>query len=175
MDNIAQAFDGQPFDPSQYKDEQQFEQLPKGEYILRVTDGDVKETKSRQGKGAQIHFEVVDGEFAGQSYMQWYNLRHVNKQTEEIGQQQFAALVKACGLPPVKSTDELLGKYLVAKIGPQKKDPTSNEIKAHKPIQGQLASASSPQPPQVANPPSQPAQAAQQPAQSAGGKLPWER
>ena len=172
--NIASVFDDEAFDATQHEDQQSFEQLPKGEYIFEVIKGEVRETKNKQGVGANFEFEVLDGQFTGQKYFQWYNLRHANEIAEKIGQQQFASLCKACGVPLCKDTDELLGRKFIGKIGPQKKDPTANEFKGYGPVEGMVsAPRQSPpaQPQQVANTTSQPAQA----ATKAGGKMPWQR
>lgn len=173
--NIASVFDGQAFDPSQHEDQQTYEQLPKGDYILEVTKGEVRETSNRQGVGANFEFEVLDGQFAGQKYFQWYNLRHANETAEKIGQRGFASLCKACGVPMCKDTDELLGRRFIAKIGPRKKEPTENEIKEYKAIEGQSSSATPAQSQRVATAATQPQQVAQPQPQATGGKLPWQR
>lgn len=174
MGNIAQAFGGQSFDPSQYKD-QDNSPLPPGEYIVEVEKAEVRETKNKQGLGCNVTFDVVGAEYTGRKVFNWFNLRHANQQAEEIGQREFASLCKACGLPAIKDSDELLGKTLIVRVKIDKKDKDANTISAYKPLEGQSAPASSQQPQAVANQPSQPAQVAQQPAQSTGGKLPWER
>ena|SRR5690625_246092 len=176
MGNIASAFGGQAFDPSQYKD-QDNTPLPPGDYIVEVEKAEVRKTKNKQGLGCNVTFDVVGPEYTGRKLFNWFNLRHANEQAEEIGQREFASLCKACGVPMIKDSDELLGKKLTVRVRIDKRDRDSNDISSYKPVEGQSAPAPT-QPAPVAQPQSQPQQAAstQQPQpQTTGGKLPWER
>src|SRR5690625_4032858 len=174
MGNIANAFGGQAFDPSQYKD-QDNTPLPPGDYIVEVEKAEVRKTKNEQGLGCNVTFDVLGPDHTGRKLFNWFNLRHSNQKAEEIGQREFASLCKACGVPMIKDSDELLGKKLTVRVRIDKRDRDSNEISSYKPVEGQSAPAPTTQPTQVANQPQQPAEVAQQPAQSTGGKLPWER
>lgn len=108
---------------------QDSEPLTAGEYIVTVDSAELRQTKTGNGTGCNMAFEVVDGAASGRKVFNWFNLAHENQKAAQIGQAEFAALCKAVGVLTPQDTDELLGKYLTIRV--VIKDGR-NEVKAYK-------------------------------------------
>jgi len=85
-----------------------FEVMPEGEYTLKATEAEMKNTKAGDGKYLAVTFEVVKGEHAGRKVWQNFNIFNPNDKAEKIGREQVAGWARACGKPNASDSDTLL-------------------------------------------------------------------
>ena len=139
--------------------------LPKGSYVVEITDAEIKDTKNRSGTGLKLEYTVIDPpEYARRKVFQFINLKHTNEQAEQIGQSQLSALCRATGIDKLADTDQLFQKML--RIGVKIRAArdgyeASNDVSAYEAL-SDSASTMQPRPP---------ATTAARPA----GKKPWEK
>lgn len=164
--------------------------LPNGDYRLEISASEVKET----GEGTRDHkivlkvtYDVIEpDEFKGRKLFGNYNLQNPNSQAQDIGQRQFACLLRAMELNEApEDSDELHFVAFMAKIGMGKpsKDgqyEARNEIKKYYyPDEGNVPAPSiDANQPVAANDnkpaPQRQSQAAAKPAAAAtGARRPW--
>lgn len=115
------------------------EPLPAGEYIVTIDSAELRETRSGNGMGCNMAFEVVDGDKTGRKTFNWFNLAHENQKAAQIGQSEFAALCKAVGVLTPQDTDELLGKHCRIRVTIDKDG--RNAVKSYKPVEAQESAA----------------------------------
>lgn len=136
-----------------------YDPVPAGEYVVVVTDSEVKETKTGTGKYLELTLEIQEGEFSGRRIWDRLNLWNQNEKTAEIALRQLAQLAKACGRGVIGDSSELHGIPVVAivKVREDAKFGASNEVKGYKPFQ---VTATTPARPSAAKPaqPTAPAQ-----------------
>jgi hypothetical protein len=97
-----------------------FEIMPEGEYTLKATEADLKETKKGDGAYLAVTFEVVKGAHAGRKVWQNFNIHNPSEKAQQIGREQVAGWGKAAGKPNAQDSDELLERNFQAKLGIEK-------------------------------------------------------
>lgn len=105
------------FDISEYEAPQDFSVMPEGDYKLKCTEAEDKET-STGGEMISATFVVIEpAEFKGRKI--WGNFNTVNKseKAQNFGRRMLSGWARAAGKPNAKSTDELLEKPFWAKLG----------------------------------------------------------
>ena len=107
---------GNAFDSNQHEDMANFEPIPAGEYVVQVTDSDIKDTKDGTGKYIKLEMTVLKGEFKGRKI--WNNLNIINKNpvAVEIAQKELATICRAVGKSVIQDTQELHGKPFIMKV-----------------------------------------------------------
>ena len=63
---------GSAFDSNQHDDMNNFDPIPAGEYIVKITNSDIVKTKDGAGKYISLEYTVIQGEFKGRKI--WQNL-----------------------------------------------------------------------------------------------------
>ena len=96
------------FDTTEYEDGGDFEVMPKGEYTLKATEADLKNTKAGNGKYLSVTFEVVKGQYTGRKVWQNFNIVNPNEKAERIGREQVSGWARAAGKPNANDSDQLL-------------------------------------------------------------------
>lgn len=136
---------------NEVEDQQDFELLPAGEYLVSVEDATIKETQSG-GAGINVKLYIAEGDYQGRYLFDWINVAHPSSQKcVDIGLAQLKRLVEASGIDtsvPFTDPAVLIGKLVIAKAGIQKgKDgyEDKNNVKTYKP-------ASQPKPTSAAKP-----------------------
>ncbi len=98
-----------------------FEVMPKGDYVLKATENELKETKSGDGEYLAVTFEVVKpGQFAGRKVWQNFNISNPSEKAQKIGREQVAGWARAAGKPNVRDSDELLDRPFACKLDIEK-------------------------------------------------------
>jgi len=97
-----------------------FEIMPEGEYTLKATEAELKETKKGDGAYLAVTFEVVKGAHAGRKVWQNFNIHNPSEKAQQIGREQIAGWGKAAGKPNAQDSDELLERNFQAKLGIEK-------------------------------------------------------
>jgi len=108
------------FDLNEYQSEERsYEPLPKGEYVLKCTDAELKDTRSG-GQMIAAAFEVVSGKYANRKVWNNFNIHNNSEKAQKIGREQVAAWARAAGKPNASSFDELLERQFTAVLDIEK-------------------------------------------------------
>ena len=75
------------------------ETLAAGKYTVNVTNAELKDTKSGNGKYIKIELTVKDGDFTGRKIWSQINVVNANPKAEEIGRSQLKALLVSANHP----------------------------------------------------------------------------
>ncbi len=108
-----------------------FTNLPNGDYQLEISASEIKE-KNKDTRDHAINLSVTidvlaPEELKGRKVFNNYNLQHPNPQTQEIGQRQFACLLRSLGLNEApEDSDELHFISFFARIGMGKDSKEKN-------------------------------------------------
>lgn len=111
------------FNTSEFENESgsgNYEVMPAGEYTLKATEADLKETKKGDGAYLAVTFEIAKGEYAGRKVWQNFNIHNPSEKAQQIGREQVAAWGRAVGKPNAQDSDELLERNFQAKLGIEK-------------------------------------------------------
>lgn len=108
-----------------------FTNLPNGDYQLEISASEIKE-KNENTRDHAINLSVTIDVLApedlkGRKIFNNYNLQHPNPQVQEIGQRQFACLLRSLGLNEApEDSDELHFISFMARIGMGKDSKEKN-------------------------------------------------
>ena len=110
-----------------------FDPIPPGQYVVMITDSEMKETSSKTGEMLKLTFKVLEGEFEGR-YL-WSNLNLVNQSEKavEIAQRELSAICHACDVLNPEDSSELHGIPMIAKV---KVNPPKDGYDANNSISG---------------------------------------
>lgn len=127
---------GKKFDATQHDTEQRgdYENLPDGNYLLEVSDADLKEDRSAGKSGIKITYDVIEpDDYKGRKVFGYINIEHPNVQAQEIGQKELASLCRAMSIDSVEDTDDLKFHSFTAKVGMGKpsKEKDANGVPTH--------------------------------------------
>lgn len=134
-----------------------FELLPRGNYIAQIIKTEIKDNKSGTGNRLSMTFQILDGEKTGRMVFHDITIRNDNPIAEKIGREQLASLCKAVGLTHVGDTTELHERPMQIRVA-IREDKTGqyeprNEIKGFMPAgkapSNSYAQPSAPQQPQT--------------------------
>lgn len=148
-----------------------YELLPKGDYLCMAIASELKPNSKRTGDYLQITFEVLDGPCKGRKIWDRLNIRNANKTAEKIAMEQLNALCMATGVLHLQDSDQLHNLPVVLKVdieaGRDGYDD-QNRVKGYAAVgNGGVTRA-------AASPAQAPAQAAA-PAASGGGAPVWKK
>lgn len=147
MANIQQVI-GEAFDSSAVEPQQAFETLPPGNYTVEISETEVADTKSGEGKILKIvHVVSEPAQFAGRKLFKRINIAHTNPQAEQIGRAELSALCRASGVTVLTDSDELIGRTVKVKVVVRPatdKYAEQNEIKAYETANGAPAPMAKP-------------------------------
>lgn len=119
------------FNANEYDELDDFEPMPKGEYLATGIESEMKETKKGDGHYLQITWEVIEGEYQGRKLWSRLNLDNPNQTAVDIAKRELASICRATGVYSPRDSDELLDKPIVLKVKVRKRQDTgdlSNEI-----------------------------------------------
>ena len=88
----------------------EFTVMPKGEYRLRATEAEAKDTKKGDGQYLAVTFEVHSGEFKGRKIWQNFNINNPSDKAQAIGREQVAGWARAAGKPNARDSDDLIDR-----------------------------------------------------------------
>jgi hypothetical protein len=108
---------------------------PKGDYVVTVSDAEVKETRSKTGTYLQVDLEIMKGEYRGTKVTDRFNLTNANPTAVRIGHQTLKKLMVAGGKTDfvLRSPQDLCGLRVLASVDIRKSDQfhDSNEVKKY--------------------------------------------
>ena len=95
------------FDASTVAPQQATGPLPAGTYLAHITESDIRDLSSGNGKGLKLTFEIIDGQFKGRKVWENLNIMHTNEDTQRISQSQLSALCHAVNVIKLLDTAAL--------------------------------------------------------------------
>lgn len=110
MANIGQSFNSAEVQPNQ------FECIPKGDYLLRITDSDVKDNSKQTGQILNLTIEVADGQYQGRKLFDQINLSNPNEMAVKIGRERLSAYCHATGVGVLNDSQQLHGIVFKGKV-----------------------------------------------------------
>lgn len=111
-----------------------FDALPAGEYKVVVIEMKEKPTKDGGGVRMEVKLQVCSGQYQNRTLFDGLNVVNKSAQAQAIGRGQLKALCVACGKEDPKTTEELYGKPIIAKVkvGKDQNGNPRNEIAGYK-------------------------------------------
>ena len=106
--------------------------VPAGTYEAVVSASEIRATKSGNGKGINLTFEILSDPAKGRKVWAWINFQHPKAEAQRIGQEELARICKAVGVDKLTETEQLHNKPLMITVALDKDDPTRNVIKGYK-------------------------------------------
>lgn len=162
------AYLGQAFDPAAVEPAQDFEPVPAGEYMVIITDSEMRATRAG-GEMLSLTHQVIEGEFKGRLIWETLNLVNANPKTVQIAQQHLSAICHAVGITQaITDSEQLHNRPLVVRVEVDHQEGyrPRNRVKAWKAIAAP-APAAAPVAPRPAAP------AAPAPAARTSAPPPW--
>jgi hypothetical protein len=120
------------FDATVIKPYEDFEPIPAGEYLLVAVGSEVKDSQ-KGGRYYNFTLEVVEGEYKGRKIWDIFSIEGSEKAVQ-IGKARLSSLCAAVGKLGFKTTSELHGRPVPAKVGIQPEQngyPAKNVIKSY--------------------------------------------
>ena len=111
-----------------------FDPIPAGKYLALITESEMKDTKSGDGKYLQFTFQLLEGEFKGRMLWTRLNLENANATTVKIARAELSAICRAAGVMAPKDSVELHNLPLIITVGHKKRKDTgeiTNVIKGY--------------------------------------------
>lgn len=127
------------FDASIVAPATEFQALPSGEYLMAITESEMKETKGGTGQYLQMSFTVLNcavQEHLGRKVFVRLNLINANQTAVDIAQRELSAICHAVGVLKLQDSQKLHDLPMVCKVQhiPAKGEfAESNKISAYKP------------------------------------------
>ena len=145
------------FNPQEVEPQSDFAALPAGEYLVMLTNSELKGFKTGTGTYLNLTNQVLDGPCKGRIIFDRANVTAVNPIAQEIGRRAISAICHAVGKPSADESSELHNiPYIVriiVKTDPQYGD--SNEVKGYKSASAGTKPVTTSRP--AATPPARPA------------------
>lgn len=95
------------FDATKEAENAGFEPLPEGDYVVAVTESEIKPTKAGTGKYLSLKLSVLEGTGTGRTLFVNLNLENPNDTAVKIARAELGAICKAVGLGTVRDSSEL--------------------------------------------------------------------
>jgi len=111
-----------------------FDPIPAGKYLAAITESEMKDTKSGDGKYLQFTFQILEGEFKGRMLWSRLNLENANATTVKIARAELSAICRAVSVMAPKDSVELHNLPLIITGGHKKRKDTgeiTNVIKGY--------------------------------------------
>jgi hypothetical protein len=111
--------------------------LPPGKYVMEITEGELRDNRSGNGRHIRLVLEVMDGEFKGREVCDYINTEHPNPLVLEIAAKRLSSIVRACCLPVISDVDELHHRPMLVDVRIRPAEgrwPASNEVKKYLPV-----------------------------------------
>lgn len=127
------------FDASTVAPATEYQALPSGEYLMAVTESEMKETKGGTGQYLQMSLTVLNAavqEHLGRKVFVRLNLINANQTAVDIAQRELSAICHAVGVLKLQDSQQLHDLPMTCKVAhlPAKGEyAESNKISAYKP------------------------------------------
>ena len=114
-----------------------FEAIPAGKYTAIITDSDLKETRSGNGRYLQLEFEITEGEYAGRKLWSRLNIENPNPEAVKYARADLAAICRAVGVLHPGDSVELhnLPLRITVRCRKNQDDEIVNEVKSDEAVE----------------------------------------
>ena len=122
------------FDATKEAESGGFEPLPEDDYVVAVTESEMKRNKKDTGSYLSLKLQVLDGDCKGRTLFTNLNLDNPNDTAVKIARAELGAICKAVGLGTVRDSSELHDLPFVIRVGLRKREDTGdmqNQIKKY--------------------------------------------
>jgi hypothetical protein len=129
---------GNEFDATQVEPSAPLEPVPPGEYVMQITDSEMKPTKKEDGQYLQLALEITEGDYKGRKVFERLNLDNPNQTAVEIAHKTLSAICHAVGVMKVRDSSQLHYKKMLVRVDVEKQEGygAKNIVKAYKPLDG---------------------------------------
>jgi len=113
-----------------------FEPIPAGDYLVVITESEMKQNRNTPGSHLALTFEVIEGEYKGRKLFTNLNLDNPNRQAVKIARAELSAICRAVGVMTPKDSMELHNLPMRVRVGLEKRQDTGelqNRIKKYEP------------------------------------------
>jgi hypothetical protein len=110
-----------------------FDPLPVGEYLVIISNSEIKETKQKTGKYLQLTYDVIDGKYKNRKIFDRLNIINPSEDAQTIAQRALSAICHVTGVAHPRQTEELHDKPFIVKIGIR---PASGEFSESNIVKG---------------------------------------
>jgi len=108
MANLSALFGNKPFNPADVEEtESNFDPLPKGDYIVQITDSELAPNKNNTGTNLTLKLVVQEGKFKNRILFDNLCVQHQNVTAQNIAQTRLKRISEALGLKQIKDTSQL--------------------------------------------------------------------
>ncbi len=131
----------------------EFEAIPAGKYLAIISESEMKDTKSGNGRFLEIKFTVVDGDYRGRNVWARLNLENPNATAVQIARAELSAICRAVGVMQPRDSCELHNVPVAITVKCKRREDNgdvTNEIRGYskrEAASGQPAQAGSSTPP----------------------------
>lgn len=128
---------GENYNVNDLPEQEDFEAIPAGEYMVKIVESELKDTKSGNGKYIKLRLDILGPSYQGRVLFSNINIRNANPKAEEIGRKELGSLLRAIGLASLTDTVQLIGGDLIVKVNKTEDDYNGgfkNEVKRYKAI-----------------------------------------
>ena len=129
-----------------------YEPLPAGWYSAIITQSELRTNAAGDGQYIKVRYDITGPTHQGRVVFGNLNIRNNSLKAEEIGRQQLGQIMKACNLPKIDDTDDLIGGSLQIKLNirpPRTDEKTGRTYEASNEVQGFKSLEGSPAAPAV--------------------------
>jgi len=112
------------FNANEVEPKRTFDPLPPGQYLVCITESEMKETNSGNGRYLEFRFQVLEGEFKDRLLWVRLNLENPKQQTVQIARAELSAICRAVGVMTPKDSVELHNLPLLVTVRVVKRKDT---------------------------------------------------
>lgn len=125
-----------------------FEAIPAGKYTTVITDSDMKDTRSGNGRYLQLEFEIIEGEYKGRKLWSRLNIENEKPETVRFARADLSAICHAVNVPQPRDSVELHNIPLVVTVKCRKTPDGEivNDLKGYEAVSRPVATSAAPQP-----------------------------
>jgi len=148
MANLQSLF-GNAFNPAAVEEvNTDFSPLPKGEYLVQISDSEIAQNKSNTGTNLTLKLVVQDGKYKNRIVFENLCVVHQNATAQGIAQSRLKQICEALKVKALKDTSQLHDKNLVVSVDVEKdkyksdmtgQDEWRNSIKGYRAAKVQQA------------------------------------
>lgn len=100
---------GGGFNAEDHGEMKNFGALPDGDYLIRIFESEMKQTKGKTGEFLKLSIHVMTPEFEGRQLFVNLNLNNPNASAVDIANRELGAICRAVGKPVIQDSTELHG------------------------------------------------------------------
>jgi hypothetical protein len=121
MANLSSLFGNTPFNPAAVEEvNTDFSPLPKGEYLVQITDSEIAQNKSGTGTNLTLKLVVQDGKYKNRMVFENLCVVHQNQTAQGIAQTRLKQICEALKVKALKDTSQIHDKNLVVSLDVEK-------------------------------------------------------